>query len=261
MSFVLTELQGEQKNIFIVTLSRPAVRNSFNTEMAEQLLTIFQNIKNDEQIHVVILASSDPMSFCSGADLKERKGMSDEEWQNQHLLFESMVYTLEDLPQATIALVNGFALAGGFELALNCDLIIASENAKFGLPEVTRGIMPGCGAARILPQRVASHIAKEWLFTGKIIDAQEANRAGLINQLVTDKELQSTGFDLASKIASNASLGVMGAKQVVNKSTSMKTHEARQFEIETYNKVIQSEDRLEGVLAFNEKRKPVFKGR
>ncbi|WP_277585699.1 enoyl-CoA hydratase/isomerase family protein [Psychrobacillus antarcticus] len=261
MSYVLTELLGDQKNIFQITLNRPAMRNSFNTEMAEQLLTIFQNITNDKQIQVVILNSSDPKSFCSGADLKERQGMSDEKWGNQHYLFERMVYALEDLPQATIALVNGFALAGGFELALNCDLIIASENAKFGLPEVTRGIMPGCGGARLLPQRVASHIAKEWLFTGRIVDAQEAYQSGLLNKLVKDDELQSVGLDLAIKIASNASLGIMGAKQVVNKSISMKTDEARQFEIETYKKVVHSEDRLEGVIAFNEKRKPVFKGR
>lgn len=261
MSLVLTELLGEEKNIFKITLNRPEMRNAFNTKMVERLLSIFQSITHNAQIHVVILTSSDPMSFCSGADLKERRGMSDEEWQMQHQLFENMMYALEDLPQATIAVVNGFVLAGGFELALNCDLIIASKNAKFGLPEVTRGIMPGCGGARLLPQRVGLHIAKEWLFTGKIVDAQEAYHAGLLNKLVKDTELQSYGLELAYKIVSNASLGVKGTKAVANKALTMNTIEARRYEIDTYNKVIQSEDRLEGVLAFNEKRKPVFKGR
>lgn len=261
MSFVLTELLGEEKNILKITLNRPEMRNAFNTKMAEQLLSIFQNTMLDVQIRVVVLSSSDPVSFCSGADLKERKGMSDEDWRLQHQLFEDMVYALEDLSQPTIAIVDGFALAGGFELALNCDLIIASENAKFGLPEVTRGIMPGCGGARLLPQRVPLHIAKEWLFTGRIVDAQEAYEVGLLNKLVKNNELQSYGLELACKIASNAPIGVKGTKEVTNKVLKMNTKDARQFEIDTYNKVILSEDRLEGVLAFNEKRHPVFKGK
>lgn len=257
MSYVEISYEYE-KQIAIVTLNRPDMRHAFNTEMAEQILFSFQQL-NNEPVRVVILTSSTDDAFCSGADLKERKGMTDEQWEEQHHLFEQMFQAVANCKHPTITAINGYALAGGFELALNTDLIIAGTNTQVGLTEVMRGIMPGGGGARLLPKRVPLHIAKEWLFTGNIIAAHEANEAGLFNALVEPSEVLAMALQLAQKIADNAPLGVQGVKKVAEVS-SLAVIEALRIEIDTYNTVIASQDRLEGVLAFNEKRKPKFIG-
>lgn len=257
MSYVEISYEYE-KQIAIVTLNRPDMRHAFNTEMAEQILFSFQQL-NNEPVRVVILTSSTEDAFCSGADLKERKGMTDEQWEEQHHLFEQMFQAVANCKHPTIAAINGYSLAGGFELALNTDLIIAGTNTQVGLTEVMRGIMPGGGGARLLPKRVPLHIAKEWLFTGKSIAAHEANEAGLFNALVEPSEVLVMAIQLGQKIADNAPLGVQGVKKVAEVS-SLAITEALRIEIDTYNTVIASQDRLEGVLAFNEKRKPKFIG-
>nr|WP_106783368.1 enoyl-CoA hydratase-related protein [Lysinibacillus timonensis] len=259
MSLVKLDYVDETKFIAVLTLNRPQVKHAFNTETIKFLLDIFRELQQSETVRVVILTSSTEDAFCTGADLKERNGMTDDEWRQQHKLIEDMYQALAEMKQPTIAAVNGYCLAGGFELALNSDLIIAGREAKFGLTEVLRGIMPGGGGARLLPKRVPLHIAKEWLFTGKIISANEAFDAGLLNKLVRPHEVLHESITLAKAIAENAPLGVQGVKRVADAST-LDTDNARRFEIEIYNQVIESEDRLEGILAFNEKRKPQFKG-
>src|SRR4051794_13076611 len=176
MEFLKISRTGSNNHIVVIELNRPESRNAFTSQMAKELLETFHSI-SESDTRVVILASTSSKSFCSGADLKERNGMTEQEWKEQHKLFEKMFYTLADLPQPVIAAVDGYALAGGFELALNCDFIIATNTATFGLPEVKRGIMPGCGATRLLPKRVGNHIAKEWVLTGRMVSAEEANKA------------------------------------------------------------------------------------
>lgn len=260
MNYIEVSLHKENKHIAIVTLNRPDMRHAFNTLLAEELLQTLRELQQSNQVRVIILCSSTEDAFCSGADLKERKGMTDEDWKKQHKLFEEMFEALAVLKHPTIAAVKGYALAGGFELALNCDLIIAGKNAAFGLPEVTRGIMPGCGAAWLLPKRVPLHIAKEWLFTGRLFSAEEAFQAGLLNRMVEPEKVLDEALALANLICQNAPLGVQGVKKAADAST-LPADLARGYEIQIYNEVIASEDRMEGVLAFNEKREPNFKGR
>ena len=260
MAFVEWKRIGTNGKIAEVVLNRPESRNAFNSEMAEQLLTIFQDIAVSD-IRVVLLTSSNTKAFCSGADLKERNNMNESEWKNQHLLFQKMFNSIQDLKQPVIAVVDGYALAGGFEMVLNCDMIVASYTSVFGLPEATRGIMPGGGGTRLLTKRIPVHKAKEWVCTGKMVSGEGANAAGLLNVLANSAQIKEIAVELAEKISANAPLAVQNCKASVDKLFGMPNEEARKIEIAFYNQCINTEDRLEGVRAFVEKRAPQFSGK
>lgn len=260
MSYVHLEKLDREGYIASVVLDRPEVRNAFNTEMADQLLEVFE-LLGESNVRVILLSSSNSQAFCSGADLKDRDGMTEIQWRQQHELFEKMFNAIADAPQPVIAVVDGYALAGGFEMILNCDIIVASRNAKFGLPEVTRGIMPGCGGSRLLAKYIGVNHAKEWICTGNIIGAERANEAGLINRLTEPENLFGEAMEIAEKIAQNAPLAVRNCKLAVDELLTLPKEKGREQEIYYYNLCVNTDDRLEGVRAFVEKRLPNFSGK
>jgi enoyl-CoA hydratase len=248
-------------HVLKVTLNRPQVGNAINTQTGHDLLDLWNRLTADAgEVRCIVLTGAGEKIFCAGGDLKERNGMNKRQWTLQHELFERMYWTLVDLPVPVIAAVNGHAYAGGLEMALSCDFIYASNAARFALTEVTLGIMPGAGGTQNLPRAIGERRAKEILMTGKPFSAQQASEYGLINAILEPSEVLAKAIDTAEVIAANAPLSVRQIKKSVRYGGQMELRTAFRFEIEAYNHLIDTEDRMEGVAAFNEKRKANFKG-
>jgi enoyl-CoA hydratase/carnithine racemase len=249
-------------HVLVVTLNRPQVGNALNTQMAQEMLDLWNQLTADPgEVRCVVLTGAGEKIFCAGGDLKERNGMTREQWTRQHELFERMYWTLVDLPLPVIAAVNGHAYAGGLEMALSCDFIYAVDSARFALTEVTLGIMPGAGGTQNLPRAIGERRAKEIIMTGRPFTAQQALDWGMINTLIEPGQVLSKAMETASVIAGNAPLSIRQVKKSIRFGGQMELRTAYRFEVEAYNHLIDTEDRMEGVLAFNEKRKPVFKGK
>lgn len=248
-------------HVLKVTLNRPQVGNAISTQVGHDMLDLWNRLTADPgDIRCIVLTGAGEKIFCAGGDLKERNGMTKRQWTLQHELFERMYWTLVDLPVPIIAAVNGHAYAGGLELALSCDFVYASNLARFALTEVTLGIMPGAGGTQNLPRAIGERRAKEILMTGRPFSAQQGYEWGLVNQLCEPTEVVARAIETATVIAGNAPLSVRQIKKSVRYGGQMELRTAFRFEIEAYNHLIDTQDRLEGVAAFNEKRKPVFKG-
>jgi len=255
-----TELAAPQ--VLLVTLNRPETANALNTQMARDFIDLWTRLTEDAgAVRCVVLTGAGDKVFCAGADLKERKGMTREQWQRQHELFERHYWALADLPVPIIAAVNGHAYAGGFEAVLSCDFAYAVKTARFALTEVTLGIMPGAGGTQNLPRAVGERRAKEIIMTGRPFSAQQALDWGVINELCEPGELLPKVLATASAIAGNAPLAIRQVKKSVRYGMQMELKTAYRFEVEAYNHLIDTEDRHEGINAFNEKRKPAFKGK
>jgi enoyl-CoA hydratase/carnithine racemase len=209
----------------------------------------------------VILTGYGDKAFCAGGDLKERNGMSDESWQAQHAIFERMVRAMMGCPIPLIAAVNGAAYGGGCEIAAASDFVYAATSARFALTEVTLGIMPGTGGTQNLARAVGERRAKEIILSGQPFTAAEAERWGLVNRVVEPSELLEATMAIARRIAANGPIAVRQAKQAIHRGLQMSVWDGLAFEIEAYNRLVPTEDRREGVLAFNERRKPNFRGR
>jgi len=248
--------------VTIVRLNRPSFSNALNTQMGLDLVRYFEDVALDSRgLRCIVLTGAGDKAFCAGGDLKERQGMSDETWQAQHLLFERAIRAFIACPVPVIGAINGAAYAGGCELALCCDFLYAAETARFALTEVTLGIMPGAGGTQNLPRAVGERRAKEIILTGRPFSAKDAYDWGMVNRLCASGTLRDEAIEAARRIADNAPISVRQAKHAIHYGLQMDLASGMMLEIEAYNRMVPTEDRREGIASFNEKRKPVFKGR
>jgi enoyl-CoA hydratase/carnithine racemase len=258
---IKVEKAPSHKGITIVTLDRPQSMNALNTKMAIELIDVLTELKYDEDIRVLIITGSGTKSLCVGADLKERNGMSQKDWKIQHDYFEKVTEGMREFPFPVICAVNGYALGGGMEIALSCDIRTAAAHAQLGLPEAKLGLIPGIGGSQLIGRLIPVGIAKEILFSGKRITADEAQKWGLVNHVYDSENLLEETIRLAETIASNAPLSLKALKKAVNKGTETDLATGIALELESYYTCANSEDRLEGIYAFNEKRAPEWKGK
>ena len=256
---ILVESEG---HLTWVRLNRPDFANAFNTLMAEELLEVFSDfVSGVRQARCIILTGVGERAFCAGGDLKQRHGMSNEAWFEQHVVFEDLARALMDCPVPIIGAINGAAYGGGTELTLACDFAYAASHARFALTETTLGIMPGMAGTQYLPRSVGIRRAKEIILTGTPFDAQQALEWGLVNQVCAPEVLMDAVQKVATRIASNGPLAVRAALRAINHAEFSSLKEDYLAELAAYNELVPTEDRREGISAFNEKRRADFKGR
>jgi len=262
MDYETYHLERVEDHILIVMMDRPQAANAKNTKMGLEGKEIFESLYTDaEDVRVVILTGRGTRAFCAGGDLKERKGMTDAQWRYQHAVYEQGVMAIRNCPVPVIAAVNGAAYGGGCEAAMNADFAYASRTARFALTEVTLGIMPGAMGTQNMPHAVGERRAKEIIMTGKPFTAEEGYQWGLINKVCEPETLMEETLETARLIANNAPQSIMRAKRSISVATQVDRATGYQFELEAYNRLVGTDDRHEGVLAFNEKRKPDFTGK
>ena len=260
--YATLKLAKHGSHVLLVTLHRPNASNAMNTRMGRDLMDLFERFQVDIQdFRCIVLTGSGERAFCAGGDLKERRGMTDEAWTAQHAIFERMVRAIVNCPVPCIAAVNGAAYGGGCEIAAACDFIYASSTARFALTEVTLGIMPGAGGTQTVARAVGERRAKEIILTGQPFTAEQAKHWGLVNKIIASEDLVAETLTVATRIAGNAPIATRQAKQAIHRGLQMSLADGLAFEIEAYNRMVPTEDRREGVLAFNEGRPPIFKGR
>jgi enoyl-CoA hydratase/carnithine racemase len=256
-SFANLTLVFPEPQLAVVSLNRPDAANALTTAMALELKEFFSNSGLD--IRAIILTGAGK-HFCAGADLKERDGMAETTWKTQHAAFRAARDAIIHCPLPVIAAVNGAAFGGGLELALACDFIYAADTARFALTEATLGIMPGMGGTQLLPRVLGASRAKELLYSGKIFSAREACDWGMVNKLCAPASLLDEAIACAQAIAANAPLAVRAIKQSVDRGMALPPADAFALELKQYNALLPTNDRHEGIRAFNEKRKPLFNG-
>ncbi|MGZ5089744.1 MAG: enoyl-CoA hydratase-related protein [Burkholderiales bacterium] len=260
----MTTLRCEtsSEGILTITLDRPDTRNAINTQMGRELREIFAPLVFEaKDVRCIIVTGSGDKAFCSGGDLKERNGMSDADWRSQHALFEEAGYAIMNCSAPVIAAVNGGAFGGGCELALACDFIYAAASARFALTETSLGIIPGLGGTQNLPRAVGERRAKELIMSARLFSAQEALEWGMVNQICEDAQLMPMTLEAARRICANGPVAVRQAKKAIHYGLNADLRTGLAFEIECYNRTVVTEDRLEGVKAFVEKRKARFAGK
>jgi enoyl-CoA hydratase/carnithine racemase len=245
----------------ILTLNRPEVRNALNFKLLHELELAIDEAPSLENLRVLLITGSGDEAFCAGADLKERLTMSETEVRSFLSAIRRLLVKIEELPLPVIAAINGFALGGGTELALACDLRVAAANATLGLTETLFAIIPGAGGTQRLPRLMGIPLAKELIYTGRQLPAQEALAKGLVNRIAARGKLMEVCLELAGEIARAGPIAVAQAKFAINKGQDVELHTGLAIEASAYETCIPTEDRIEGLKAFKEKRQPIYKGR
>uniref|UniRef100_A0A034VHU1 Enoyl-CoA hydratase domain-containing protein 2, mitochondrial n=1 Tax=Bactrocera dorsalis TaxID=27457 RepID=A0A034VHU1_BACDO len=262
---VLVErLDGERKGITVISLNRPQAKNSFSRSLVEAFEGVIEELEQDNGSRCVILRSSSPGIFCAGADLKERKTMTPDEASAFVTSLRELLMALEQLPMPSIAALDGHALGGGLEMALACDMRTAADNTKMGLVETRLAIIPGAGGTQRLPRILSPALAKELIFTSRVLNGKEAKDFGIVNHVVPQNESGDAAYqkalEIAEEILPNGPVGVRMAKLAIDKGIQVDLNTGYSIEEICYSQVIPTKDRLEGLQAFAEKRKPVYKG-
>lgn len=258
MSNVKKEIKD---GICYVTIDRERVLNTFDYPTLCDLREVIASIHLDPDVRIVIFTGAGDRAFSGGADLKERRTLTPNEVRRNVKAIEDAFIEVADLPQPTIAAVNGFTFGGGFELMLACDLVIASDNSQFGLTETGWGIIPGGGGTQRLPRIVGAMRAKELILSARRFDAKEAKELGLVLDVVKQADLMDECVKLAERINKNAPISIRQAKYAINQGLETDIQTGIKIEMEAYDATIDTEDRVEALEAFAEKRDPVFKGK
>ncbi len=254
-------LKEEQDGVILLTLNRPEVMNSFNFDLLHALKKQIEDVRFKPGIRVIIITGTGEKAFCSGADLKERVTLSPIQVKEYIFTIRNLFTSIEQLNKPVIAAVNGIALGGGTELALASDIRIASMNASMGLTETRLAIIPGAGGTQRLPRLVGRGKAKELIFTGRRVNAEEALQIGLVNAICEKDELIPEAMKMAAMICETGPIAIEQAKYAINYGLETDLHTGLAIESNAYWVTIPTEDRLEGLAAFREKRKPVYKGK
>ncbi|MEU5519281.1 enoyl-CoA hydratase-related protein [Streptomyces sp. NPDC047860] len=257
--FVLVRRRDEG-HVAELVLDRPKAMNAVSTEMARSVAGACAALAGDRGVRAVVLTSSHERAFCVGADLKERNSFSDADLVRQRPVARAAYTGVLELPVPTVAAVHGFALGGGFELALSCDVIVADRTAVMGLPEVSVGVIPGGGGTQLLPRRVGAARAAELIFTARRVEADEARELGLVDVLVDEGRDREEALAMASRIAANSPVGLRAAKRALRLGYGLDLSAGLEVEDAAWRSVAFSGDRAEGVAAFNEKRRPQWPG-
>lgn len=252
-------LYKNEDGVGVVVINRPRVFNALNREVLAELGALFDRIARSDEIKVVVITGAGDKAFAAGADIAEMRSLSVMEGRALSKAGQRVFGKLEKLPQPVIAVVNGFALGGGCELAIACDIRIASEKAKFSQPEVALGIIPGYGGTQRLPRLIGHGRAKEMIFSGDMIDAEEAYRIGLVNKVVPVGEAMDVAMGLARKIMSRAAIAVQLSKAAINEGADMDLESGVAHEADVFGLCFATADQKEGMVAFLEKRAPAFK--
>ena len=255
---VLEDRSGQTR---ILTLNRPEVMNSFNFAMLRELGAKVESLQWDPEVRVIVITGAGDKAFCAGADLKERATLPEDQVRRFIFTIRNLFTFIESMNKPVIAAVNGIALGGGTELALACDIRIASESATMGLTETRLAIIPGGGGTQRLPRLVGRGKAKELIFTGRRVDAKEALEIGLVNKVTPADKLIDECLAMAAMICEAGPIAIAQAKYAVNYGIEVDLHSGLAIESNAYWVTIPTADRLEGLAAFREKRKPVFKGK
>lgn len=255
---VLTELED---GILTITINRPQVLNALNTETLSELRMTIKEAGETEEVKSVIITGAGEKSFVAGADIAQMRDLEVLEGRTMTILGQDVFTEIENLDKPVIAAVNGYALGGGCELAMACDIRIASEKARFGQPEVNLGIIPGYGGTQRLSRLIGKGRAKYYIFTGEMMTAQEAFNFGLVDKVVAPEELMTKAREVAKTIMAKAPIAIMMAKRAINRGLDMDLASGIAYETEAYTTTFATQDRIEGMGAFVEKRKANFQSK